>query len=113
VISAAYCETMPVGLIAAPDVRETLRTSFVNGTGSAAIWDTMPDIEKTSSPHLAAATSIIADWSQLLVCQWGKLNLSVNPYTFDVDGKVKIIVETFADIVPLRPGAFQVIKPAA
>lgn len=112
-IAAGYCETMPVGLIAAGDVRETLRTSFVNGTGSASIWDSLNDIEKSSSPHLASGTTVIGDWSQMLVCQWGMLNLSVNPYHFETTSKVKVIVETFADVIPLRPGAFEVIQPAA
>jgi hypothetical protein len=111
-IGAGYCETMPVGLIGAPDVRETLRTSFVNGTGSASIWDSLTDIEKTASSHLATGVSILGDWSNMTVLQWGGLDLSLNPYTNDTEGKIKMLIEAWVDIVPLRPGAFEVIQPA-
>jgi hypothetical protein len=111
-IAAAYCETSPIGIIVAPTARETMRTTFQNGTGSNSAWNALSDMNRQSSPHCPAASAIVGDFSQVIVSTWGDVQLQMNPYSLDATGMVRVLLTMTADIQILRPGAFGTIVPA-
>lgn len=55
---------------------------------------------------------VFGDWSQLLIGQWGPLDLTVDPYTLAGNGQVKVIVNSYWDINARWGQAFSVIKDA-
>lgn len=111
-IGEAYCETSPLGLIVSPSARNTMRTTYENGTGSASIWNALADMNRQTTPHCPTSTVVIGDFSQVVVTMWGDINIQTNPYSLDSTGMIRVLIEVNADIQILRDGAFGVIKPA-
>jgi len=105
-IAEAFCESSPIGVIVSPTTRETMRTSFVNGEGSASIWESLADMNRQTSPHMPANSGIVGDFSQLVVTLWGPMNILVNPYSLDSSGKIRVVIDCYADLSPLRAEAF-------
>ena len=71
---------------------QTVPSNLVKGTGTA----------------LSAA--IFGNWSDLLVGQWGGLDLTVDPYTLATNGQIRIIIQSFFDVLVQRPKAFAAVK---
>jgi len=71
---------------------QTVPGNLVKGTGTA----------------LSAA--IFGNWSDLLVGQWGGLDLTVDPYTLATNGQIRIIIQSFFDVLVQRPKAFAAMK---
>lgn len=112
-IATAFCETSALGVVVAPDVRERMRTTYENGTGSASIWNALSDMNRQQSPHCPDQSAVVGDFSQLFIGLWGDIMVSPNPYSLDKEGKIQLLMEVSADITILRSGAFGTIKPAA
>jgi HK97 family phage major capsid protein len=62
----------------------------------------------SSSEKLSAA--IFGDWSQLLIGQWGGLDITVDNITLAKQGQVEIIIQTFHDVLAAQPKAFAAVK---
>jgi HK97 family phage major capsid protein len=62
----------------------------------------------TNSEKLSAA--IFGDWSQLLIGQWGGLDITVDNITLAKQGQVEIIIQTFHDVLAAQPKAFAAVK---
>lgn len=66
------------------------------------------NLVKGTGTGLSAA--IFGNWSDLLVGQWGGLDLTVDPYTLATNGQIRIIIQSFFDVLVQRPKAFAAIK---
>lgn len=58
----------------------------------------------------AAQAAIFGDFSQLLVGQWGFLDITVDNVSRKKDGYVELVVNTFIDVLVRQPKAFSMIK---
>ncbi|MGI4862420.1 MAG: phage major capsid protein [Janthinobacterium lividum] len=58
----------------------------------------------------AASAAIFGDWSKLLIGQWGGLDLTVDPYTLATNGQIRIIIQSFYDVLVAQAAAFAVAK---
>ncbi|MCC2547710.1 phage major capsid protein [Hymenobacter sp. BT175] len=75
----------------------------------AAVTTNVPgDITKGSGTGLSAL--IFGNWSDLLIGQWGGLDITTDPYTLATEGQVRIIIQGFYDIMVQRAKAFAVVK---
>jgi HK97 family phage major capsid protein/HK97 family phage prohead protease len=52
---------------------------------------------------------IFGDWSQLLIGQFGAVDLIVNPYSLDTYGTVRVVVAGYYDVAVKQPKAFAAI----
>lgn len=52
---------------------------------------------------------IFGDWSQLMIGQWGALDLIVNPYSLDTYGVIRVTVAGYYDIAVKQAAAFAAI----
>jgi HK97 family phage major capsid protein len=66
------------------------------------------DLTKGSGTNLSA--TIFGNWRDLLIAQWGGLDITTDPYTLAKEGQVQIIIQTFMDILAQRAKAFTVVK---
>lgn len=66
-------------------------------------------LTKGSSSGVCSA-AIFGDFTQLIVAQWGFMDITVDDKSRKKDGYVEIIVNCFADTAVLQPTAFTVIK---
>lgn len=51
---------------------------------------------------------IVGDWSNLVIGNWGGIDLTVDPYTVAIAGQIRLVVNTFFDAKKLRSNAFAV-----
>jgi HK97 family phage major capsid protein/HK97 family phage prohead protease len=86
------------------------RTKFANTYSP--LWDgTMWDADccgfpGMSSKQIAASTMIFGDWDQLLIAEWGVLELEVNPYANFQAGIIGVRSFMTCDVGLRYPGAF-------
>ena len=45
---------------------------------------------------------VFGNWKDLCICQWGGYDITVNPYTLDKEGMIRITINAFFDIKGLR-----------
>ncbi|MBG8552350.1 phage major capsid protein [Hymenobacter guriensis] len=57
-----------------------------------------------------ASAAIFGNWRDLLIPQWGGLDITVDPYTLATEGEVRIIIQSFFDVLVQRPKAFAAVK---
>ena len=55
---------------------------------------------------------IFGNWQELMIGQWGGIQLIVNPYSLDKSGQVRITVNSFWDVALRHPASFAAIKDA-
>lgn len=67
------------------------------------------DLDKGSAVDTLSA-AIFGDWAELLIAQWGGIDLLVDPYTLAVDGQIKIVAQGFFNVLVHRPEAFAYYK---
>lgn len=48
------------------------------------------------------------DWNNLIIGQWGAIDLTVDPYTQAANGKIRLVINAFFDAKVLRAGAIAV-----
>jgi HK97 family phage major capsid protein len=71
----------------------------------------LPDtFSKGGSVVLSAV--IFGDWSNLLLCGWGGLEIGVDPYTSMKEAITNVILNSYNDVGVLNPNAFAAIKDA-
>lgn len=67
----------------------------------------------TLAPTLDAGAShplIFGDWSQLKVGYWGNISILIDPYTLASSGKVRMVVDSYADVACTNEKAFAINK---
>lgn len=60
-----------------------------------------------STSNVPAKYGVYGDFSQLLIGQWGAIDLTVDNITLAANGQVKLIINAFFDAKPLRANAFK------
>ncbi|MGI4862839.1 MAG: phage major capsid protein [Janthinobacterium lividum] len=78
------------------------------GYNTAVTTNVPGDLTKGTGTNLSAA--IFGNWSDLLIGQWGGLDITTDPYTLATEGQVRIIIQSFYDIMVQRAKAFAVVK---
>ena len=92
--------------IVSPTAKATLRTvskdsgsgQFIMANGEIEglpVYSTSAVYDTTNSAAWKGVA--LANWSDLLICQWGGIDLTVDPYTQAANGKVRIVVNAYFD----------------
>ena len=81
----------------------------INGYNAAVSTLVPSTLTKGTSSGVAHA-GIFGDFSQLLIGQWGFLDISVDDKSRKKDGYIGIDVNTFVDVLVRQPKAFSVVK---
>jgi HK97 family phage major capsid protein len=109
-------ETDPetAGYLTTPEVRE--RAKLTEEASGARLW-----LAGTMNDHRAEATNQLSKelgagedehamvygiWSELLVGEWGAIEVLANPYTLAAKGLVKVTSFYLADVAPRHPESF-------
>lgn len=76
----------------------------------AAVTNSIPaNLTKGTSTGICSA-AIFGDWSQLLIGQWGGLDVLVDPYTASSAGSVRVVAFADVDVAIRQNAAFAYIK---
>lgn len=65
-----------------------------------------------NTSNVASTNAIYGDFSNLVIGQWGAIDLTVDPYTRAAAGQVRLVVNAFFDAKIVRPEAFTYIALA-
>ncbi len=60
----------------------------------------------TKGTGTGLSSAIFGDWNELVIGQWGGIDLTIDPYTLAVGGQIKIIAQGFFNVHIQRPNAF-------
>lgn len=88
------------------------RDGSLNGYDAPGVTNLVPsDLTKGSADAVASAI-IFGNFSDMLLNQWGGLDVLVNPYSKDDQGIIRVTVSTFFDMVLRRAASFAAMKDA-
>lgn len=85
------------------------KSGEINGYPSKASNHIPSNLTKGSSSGVCSAL-IFGDFSQLLINQWGYMDLSVDEFSRKKEGLVEVTVNLFMDVLVKQPKAFTVVK---
>lgn len=85
------------------------KSGEINGYGSVASNHVPSDLVKGASGAVCSAL-IFGDFSQLLINQWGYMDLSVDEFSRKKEGLIEVTVNLFMDVLVKQPKAFTVVK---
>lgn len=99
-----------IKFIASPAAKAVLRTTAVGGTKSD-LRMLMDGNEIDGIPTLVTngMTSkglILGNFNDLVIGQWGGIDLTVDPYTQAANGKIRLVVNAYFDAKPQRADSF-------
>jgi HK97 family phage major capsid protein/HK97 family phage prohead protease len=83
----------------------------LNGYGAAVTNQVPSTLEKGSSGAVCSAI-IFGNFSDLLIGQWGGIDIQVNPYIKDTEGLVRITAECYYDTAVRRAASFSAMLDA-
>lgn len=118
------------GFLTNSKVKASLSKTFLNSTyGEIPIWQFAQDGEGRLAGYRALTSAnvpsnltkgtgtnlsaiIFGNWSDLLIGQWGVLDLLLDPYTLAASGGMQVVAMLDVDIAVRHPESFAVIKDA-
>ncbi|MCQ2978731.1 MAG: phage major capsid protein [Clostridia bacterium] len=95
--------------IAAPSVKAKWRSLAKGGNIAQSLYAN-GEVDGTpvlTTGHVAKDKFIVGDWSNLVIAQFGGIDIVVDNYTQAVNNMVRIVVNFYVDAKVLRPEAFQ------
>lgn len=110
-IAANDGDESSIAFVAHPNVRDKWQTIARFAGGSVAIWDKDSVADKPAhvSTNVPNTDIICGDWSRYFVCMFGvgaPLYVTIDPYTSGDTGRIRFIVQAFADCGTTRPTLF-------
>ena len=84
-----------------------LTKGMVNGYDAYITNNISNSITRGTNSNCSAL--VFGDWSQLLIGQFGAVDLIVNPYSLDTYGEIRVVVAGYYDIAVKQPKAFAAI----
>ncbi len=84
--------------------------NMLNGY-NVAVTNTVPS-NLTKGTETECSAIIFANWAELMIGQWGGLDVLVNPYTKGKEGLVEIVIDTFYDVGVRHAESFAAMQDA-
>lgn len=103
-----------LGFLMSPQLKAILKQVKTDaGSGLFILQDNLLDGYKIASTSLMPALNsgvnfplIFGDFAQMVIGQWGSINIKVNPYSADLSDSVRLTLNTHADMQIANPKAF-------
>lgn len=94
--------------ILSPKAKAALRSMVIGTTGPAGMVYNNNEVDGTpayTTTNIATKTFAVGDWSNLVIGQWGAIDLVVDPFSQAANGVVRIVINAFFDAKMVREGA--------
>ena len=127
-VAVANADMGSLGYLTNPKVRgKLLTTPKVASTDSNMVWSDgatplrgyraevttqVPSTLTKNSSGAVCSAIIFGNFADLVIGQWGGIDISVNPYIKDIEGLVRITADTYYDAAVRRAGSFAAMKDA-
>jgi HK97 family phage major capsid protein len=83
----------------------------LNGYGCGVTNQVPSNLTKGSSSEVCSAI-IFGNWNDLVVCQWGGLDILTDPFTQATKGLIRVVGNTYADVGVRHAESFAAMKDA-
>lgn len=126
-VAVSNADIGSLGYLTNAKVRGKLKRTFENGAGSDRIWqkgeqplngygagvsNQVPsNLTKGTSSGVCSAI-LFGNWADLIIGQWGSLDLMVDPYTGSTAGTVRVVALQDLDIAVRHAESFAAMKDA-
>lgn len=127
-VATANADLGSLAYLTSPKVRGKLKsTQKLSGTDSAVLWSNgdapingyragittqVPDNLTKGTSSGNASAIIFGNFADLVIAQWGGIDIQVNPYIKDTEGLVRITADVYYDAAIRRTGSFAAMKDA-
>ena len=99
-----------IKFIASPAAKAVLRTTAVGGTKSDLRMlmegNEIDGISTLVTNGMTSKGLILGNFNDLVIGQWGGIDLTVDPYTQAANGKIRLVVNAYFDAKPQRAASF-------
>lgn len=97
----------PLKYIVSPKAKAFLRSTIkgTNATGMIMEYDEVDGKPAYETTHMTSGNFAVGDWSALYICEWGGIDLLVDPYSWSSKNLVKLVVTAYFDYKVVRDGA--------
>ena len=99
-----------IKFIASPAAKAVLRTTAVGGTKSDLRMlmegNEIDGISTLVTNGMISKGLILGNFNDLVIGQWGGIDLTVDPYTQAANGKIRLVVNAYFDAKPQRADSF-------
>lgn len=99
-----------IKFIASPAAKAVLRTTAVGGIKSGLRMlmegNEIDGIPTLVTNGMTAKGLILGNFNDLVIGQWGGIDLTVDPYTQAANGKIRLVVNAYFDAKPQRAASF-------
>lgn len=99
-----------------PDVRKKFRTVQKQSASGQYLW---PDGSALMGYNAATSTNVTGDkllfgnWSDLIIADWGQLEVLVDFYTLSLTGEIRLVAHQFMDVGLRHPESFCISTDSA
>lgn len=101
--------------LVSPKAKAALR-GMAKGTKSTQLVYENGEVDGTTAlctSHLKNKHIVYGDFSQYIIAQWGNIDIVVDNVTLAGNGQIRLVVNCYFDMKPLREEAFKVAKVGA
>ena len=94
--------------ICSPSAKATLKSTPKTANSPVMVWDNN-EVDGTPAQFSSLVPDkgyVVGDFSQLVVAQWGAIDITIDPYTMAGTNQIKLVVNAYFDVKPLRASAF-------
>lgn len=115
-VAGANVQPVAGGYVTTPTVAALAMTRVKFSSTASPLWEgnvwdgSMAGFPAMSSLQMGAGTMIFGDWSELVIAEWGVLEVDVNPYANFQAGIVGIRCMYSVDVGVKRPAAFSTMS---
>lgn len=95
-----------IKFIVSPSAKADLKTTAKNQNSFLMEGNEVNGYPVLCTSAVAGKGVIMANWSDLVIGQWGGIDLTVDPYTQAANGKVRLVINAYFDAKPRRADAF-------
>jgi HK97 family phage major capsid protein len=125
-LATANADMGNLAFLTTPGIRGKLQQTLLDAGSGRFVWENPNELlgynaqvstqvpsnlDKGSSSGVCNAI-IFGNWSELMIAQWGGLDLLADPYTKGSQAMVRIIVNSWWDIALRHPASFAAIQDA-
>ncbi len=126
-VAVADADIGSLAYLTNPKVRGKLKTTSKAGTEAQFVWSdgntplngyrsgvttqVPSDLDKGTSTGVCSAI-VFGNFSDLIIAQWGGIDIMANPYAKDTEGLVRLTVNAFHDNAVRRAGSFAAMQDA-
>ena len=116
-----------MGYLTTPGARGFLKNLALGANNAGFVWNGngselngyRADVSTQVPSNLVKGSSgavchgiIFANWADLIIANWGMVDIIVNPYTKSKEGLVELVVNSFWDVGVKHAGSFSAMQDA-